>query len=65
MIITKNIPFTKEEIETLKEEYDFFIKTVIDIEKKICSAGANMHFENEKVLLEQVSLQKDLWGGVI
>jgi hypothetical protein len=65
MIITKNIPFTKEEIETLKEEYDFFIKTVIDIEKKICSAGANMHFENEKVLLEQGSLQKDLWGGGI
>lgn len=65
MIITKNSPFTKEEIEKLKEVFDVYIKTVIDIEKKICSAGANRHFESEKILLDQNSKQSDLWGGGI
>ena len=46
MIITKDTPFFKEEIEKLKEEFDSYIKTVIDIEKKVCSAGANRHFES-------------------
>jgi len=65
MIITKNKLFTKNEIEKLKEEFDVYIKTVIDIKKKICSAGANRHFESEQILLKQGSNQKDLWGGGI
>lgn len=65
MIITKNTPFTEDETKKLKEEFDFYIKTVIDIEKKICSAGANRHFESEKILLDEGSVQKDLWGGGI
>lgn len=65
MIITKTTPFTKEEIEKLKEVFDVYIKTVIDIEKKICSAGMDRHFEGEKILLNQGSKQSDLWGGGI
>lgn len=65
MIITKKEPFTKKEIEKLKECFDVYIKTVIDIEKKICSAGMNRHFEGEKILLDQGSLQSNLWGGGI
>lgn len=60
MIITKNLPFTQEEIEKLKEIFDVYIKTVIDVEKKICSAGASRHFESEKILLDQGSKQSDL-----
>jgi|ERR1035437_266719 hypothetical protein len=65
MIITKSKPFTKEEIEKLKKLFDVYIKTVIDVEKKICSAGCNRHFESEKILLEEGSLQSDIWGGGI
>jgi len=65
MIITKSEPYTKEEIEKLKELFDVYIKTVIDIEGKICSAGADRHFESEKVLLHQGSKQLNLWGGGI
>jgi hypothetical protein len=65
MIITKSTPFTKEEIENLKEEFEIYIKTDIDIEKKICSAGCNLHADSEKILLEQGSLQKNIWGGGI
>ena len=63
MIITKKNPFTKDEIEKLKDSFEVYIKTVIDIEKKICSAGCDRHFESEKFLLDQGSNQKDLWGG--
>src|SRR4030042_5814236 len=65
MIITKSDPFEKEEIEKLREMFDIYIKTVIDIKKKICSAGCDRHFDSEKLLLEQESNQTDLWGGGI
>ena len=63
MIITKDSPFSKEEIKKATQEFETYIKTVIDLDKKICSAGANRHFESEKILLEQGSKQKDIWGG--
>ena len=65
MILTKEDPYTKEEIKKLKEQFGIYIKTVIDIQKKICSAGASRHFESEAILLDQGSKQSDLWGGGI
>lgn len=65
MIITKASPFTVEEIDQLQEEFDVYIKTVIDIERQLCSAGMNRHFEGEQILLEDGSKQSDLWGGGI
>lgn len=65
MVITKNEPYTKEEIEKLREQFDVYIKTVIDVEKKICSAGCDRHFDSEKLLIDQGSKQEDLWGGGI
>jgi hypothetical protein len=65
VIITKTEPFTKDEIVKLRESFDTYIKTVIDVEKKICSAGADRHFDSERILLEQGSDQSGLWGGGI
>ena len=65
MIITKSTPFTDEEIQDIKEYFDSYIKTVIDIKKKVCSAGADRHFESELLLLQQGSNQSDIWGGGI
>lgn len=65
MIITKATPYTKEEIEKLQEVFDTYIKTVIDIEKKICSAGCDRHYESEEVLLKDGSNQSVVWGGGI
>lgn len=65
MIITKSEPFTKKEIKKLRASFNSYIKTVIDIEKKICSAGCDRHFEGEKILLDQGSKQSNLWGGGI
>lgn len=63
MIITKSQPFTKREIERLKEQFDVYIKTVIDIKEKICCAGIDRHFEGEQILLKPGSEQKNIWGG--
>ena len=65
MIITKKEPYSEEEIQKLAEEFETYIKTVIDIDREICSSGANRHFENEKILLDEGSLQSSLWGGGI
>ena len=65
MIITKTTPYTREEIKQLKEVFDVYIKTVIDIEKKVCSAGCDRHYESEKILLDQGSKQENIWGGGI
>ncbi len=65
MILTQNTPFTLEQIDQLKEQFEVYIKTVIDIEKRICSAGMDRHFEGEAILLDQGSQQSDIWGGGI
>lgn len=65
MIITKSQPFTNEEITQLQEVFDPYIKTVIDTEKKICSAGMDRHYEGEEILLERGSKQSNIWGGGI
>ena len=65
MIITKSEPFSKGEIDQLAEQFELYIKTVIDIEKKICSAGMDRHFEGEQILINKKSKQKYIWGGGI
>ena len=65
MVITKSGPYTIEEVKKLRELFDVYIKTVIDVRKKVCSAGCDRHSDSEKVLLEQGSKQEDLWGGGI
>ena len=65
MIITSSLPFTREQIEQATERFGVYIKTVIDIRKKICSAGMDRHFEGENILLQSGSHQADIWGGGI
>ncbi len=65
MIISSATPFTIEQIEKLKEQFDVYIKTVIDVQRKICVAGMDRHYEGEEILLKDGSKQSNLWGGGI
>lgn len=38
------------------------VKAVVDVEKKILAVDADLHADEEAVLLEQGSVQNDLWG---
>lgn len=65
MIITSSLPLTREHIEQVKERFGIYVKTVIDVRKKICCAGMDRHFEGETILLASGSHQSDIWGGGI
>jgi hypothetical protein len=57
---------SKVDDETLKqvaEDLEGYIKVVVDINKKILTAGGLRHFEGEELLLKDGSKQSDLWGG--
>lgn len=63
LIITKKA--TKGEIKKISYEYGNYIKVVVDTEKGILAAGAAMHHDEERLLLEYGSKQQNLWGGAI
>ncbi len=65
MLVTSSSPFTPEQLTLAKERFGIYVKTVIDIQKKICSAGMDRHFEGETILLASGSHQSDIWGGGI
>lgn len=45
-----------------KNMYGNFVKAVVDVEKEIMAVDAELHADEEKILLEQGSKQADLWG---
>jgi hypothetical protein len=38
---------------------------VVDVKRKILSAGGRLHSDGERLILEDGSKQADLWGGGI
>jgi len=57
---------TKADEQTLKqvaEDFDGYIKVVVDIERRILSAGGTKHVDGEQLLLREGSKQEHLWGG--
>lgn len=65
MIVTSSLPLTLEEIDKTKERFGVYVKTIIDVRKKICCAGMDRHVEGENILLESGSQQSDIGGGGI
>jgi len=65
MIIITTIKPTEEEIDKMLEDFESYIKVVIDIEEGILAGGGDRHFDAEQLLLEQGSKQANLWGGGI
>lgn len=52
----------KELTEMSKKMYDPMVKCVVDVSKKILVVDAEMHVDEEQMLLENGSQQTDLWG---
>lgn len=50
-------------LKKVSEDLDGYVKVVIDIKKKIMTAGGTRHVDGEQLLLSQGSRQEDLWGG--
>jgi hypothetical protein len=48
--------------EIAKERFGDLVKAVVDIKRRVMVIGADLHSDEEALLLEQGSLQADLWG---
>ncbi len=56
----------KIDLETRKkiaEDLKGYIKIVVDVQRKILAAGGEKHVDGERLLLEDGSLQENLWGA--
>lgn len=47
----------------IAEDLKGYIKVVVDIRRKILAAGGEKHVDGERLLLEDGSLQENLWGA--
>lgn len=63
MLLLVNSKADKETLKKVAEDFEGYIKFVVDVERKILTAGGLRHFEGEKLLLENGSKQENLWGG--
>ncbi len=62
-IIDRQNKITVKELKEMsKKMFGDLVKAVVDIEKEIMAVDAELHADQEKLLLENGSFQKDLWG---
>lgn len=52
----------EELLEMSKKMFGNLVKAVVDIKKGILAVDADLHADEEALLLEKGSAQKDLWG---
>ncbi|HBR57552.1 MAG TPA: hypothetical protein DEA22_08800 [Blastocatellia bacterium] len=45
-----------------EDTFGDYVKGVVDVEQKILGLGGELHSDIEEVLLQQGSVQQDLWG---
>ena len=48
--------------EMAENMYGELVKAVVDIEKRVMVVDAGLHVDEEQMLLERGSAQRDLWG---
>jgi|SRR3989344_6893287 len=63
MILVIREKATKEEIQKMAQDFDGYIKLVVDLEKEILAGGGEKHVDGEQKLLGEGSKQSNLWGG--
>lgn len=61
LLITKKV--TEKQILDMLQSLDTYIKLAVDVRRKILAGGGTLHADCEAVLLEDGSLQEDVWGA--
>ena len=54
---------TQQQIDEMQQTLETYIKLAVDIERGILAGGGVMHADCEAVLLEDGSLQENVWGA--
>ena len=61
LLITR--PITRRQLKELAAEgFGDLVKAVADVKRRVLAIGGELHADAEAFLLEQGSLQRDLWG---
>lgn len=63
MIIVLNKKITPEQLQQVSQDFEGYVKFVVDVEKEIVAAGGIRHVDAEQELLKMGSKQSNLWGG--
>ena len=53
----------EEILKKVAADLNGYVKVVVDVRRKILSAGGKMHVDGERLLLEDGCAQADVWGG--
>lgn len=61
MIIRNKI--NPESLQQVAKDLKGYVKVVVDVQRKILSAGGEKHVDGEQLLLKDGSRQENLWGG--
>lgn len=61
MLVASRI--NEADLKKASEDFDGYIKVVVDIERGILVAGGKRHADGEKMMLDNDSRQSNLWGG--
>ncbi|RPI16401.1 MAG: hypothetical protein EHM58_12090 [Ignavibacteriae bacterium] len=60
-IIKEKTPF-QILVKEAEEYYGDMVKAVVDVEREIMAIGGELHSDEEAMLLDDGSLQQNLWG---
>ncbi len=63
MLLIIRLKIDQETRNKVAEELKGYIKVVVDVRRKILSAGGEKHVDGEQMLLKDGSKQEDLWGA--
>ena len=54
---------SKDQIDEMLQTLEVYIKLAVDIQRGILAGGGELHADCESVLLEDGSLQENIWGA--
>ena len=56
-------PITRDELRRIAgQQFGDFVKAVVDVQRGVMAIGAELHADEEALLLQQGAYQADLWG---
>ena len=63
MILLLRESATPEQLEQMLQQHKFYIKTAVDIERRVLVGGGGLHADCEEKLLDDGSRQQDIWAA--
>ena len=63
MLIIIRSKINSETLKQVAEDLKGYVKVVVDVRRKILSAGGEKHVDGEQLLLKDGSKQEYLWGA--